>query len=364
MKHSIFRLIYILIPVALICFLAVSAFAGEIIEGQVKADKNINLLNVKIEVSAYEQGENGWYYGSRPIAIFTDKDGYFSFERPEGDYYTCELVTESLPSGYGAERISIDGDSSGRPKNGFIFKIEPVAEVRTSYDNGHLSASFYGENGQPLSRRWEYIDSTGEKYEYITYEALNDLDTVIYTGKILVGMHPFDYSAEDDISDRSKGDKMSYLKSEGLISQDKYYSLWLDYREDGFDETDISYDYDHGGIYWCGNLISAMEEEIRVYANKTEDAELKSRIQSTLGISTSVYETEASPESGSGSADDLDESSVETDISPESTDKSVSDTADTGASNGNGRVTVLVLIILCVIFFALGFLMGIRIRRK
>ncbi len=353
--------------VAFCCFLwssSVFVFAakGDVIEGKVVCDDTVNLSGIEIYIDRFERVDEYSFVGNLAETVPVDKDGNFSFKDPGGDHFGCSIKRQSLPWGYGSKKHIISSNSDFYKENGLIFEIALVADMEVSYSaHGGLSYTAYDENGELLQCEIERVDDPSVSYEDITYEELKELDSITYKGKVLVGNKVFDWSGDEEIAG-DIGSKIGYLRYNEHISLDKYYDLWLDYREDDFDGT----------VFECGTPIRAMEDEIRNYANQTADPELKERIIRLLGESTDnaliTYQNDYSPEIGIADTafateTELNDTSFitsDTEAVPELNDISETEAVD----NESGTYSHLLFLIPCALLFALGILLGVFVGKR
>lgn len=267
--YAIFSLIF-----CFSCF-AIATDEPSIIEGRVICKDDIVLAGIEIYIDRYiSRGDSAT--GTEVETVKTDENGYFSFKDPGGSYFGCGIKKSSLPYGYGSKKLIITAKSDFYKENGMLFELAAVADAKVNYAaGGGISYSIHDANGDIIYCDIERIDTPNTDYENITYEELKKLDKITHSGQVIVGSGTYDWSGDESILSESIGSKIGILKNYELISDDKYYGLLLDYIEDDYD----------GAEFFCGNPIMSLKNEIREYANQTEDPDLKDRIIKLLGTS-------------------------------------------------------------------------------
>ncbi len=264
--------------VSLFCFFSCCliffsyATEGDIIKGQVVCEADIDLSNIKFDIELVSA--SGTHFPSSVVC--TDKDGNFSFVHPSvasGAYCSVFIYDDSLPKGYGSKKLAISLQSSYYAENGLVFELSEIDHLVASYSgHGGVSYSVYDKSEETLYCNVEITYEKCESFENITYDEVKNLKKLARKGRATAGTKFIDWSGYDTLDD-SIDMKLSTLLSEECISLDKYYDLWLDWREDDF----------NGTTFMCGNPIMSFESKIRAYANETKNPQLKEKIIRILG---------------------------------------------------------------------------------
>ncbi|MBQ8005697.1 MAG: hypothetical protein IJ303_05245 [Clostridia bacterium] len=246
------------------------AAKGDIIEGQVICDADVDLSNIKFDIDLLSKSGN-----CHPsTVVYTNKEGKFSFAHPGGDSFYCAVNIDSLPFGYGSKQLGISEKSTRFSEMGLVLELTKIDSISVSYSGGGgVSYSIRDKEGDVIYCKTEITTDECVSFENITYEELKLLARLPRSGHAIAGGRMVEWSGYDAIGADPIDMKMGKLYSDGYISLDKYYDLWLDWREDAFGGT----------VFMCGNPIMAMEETILDYADQTKNAALKERIITLLG---------------------------------------------------------------------------------
>ncbi len=319
------------------CFVGYVTASDEpaLIYGRVVCGDDIYLSGIEIYIDRYTSDG----VGTAVETVKTDEDGYFSFKDPGGSYFGCGIKISSLPYGYGSKKFIITAKSDFYKENGMLFELAAVADVKLNYRGGGLSYSIHDANGDIIYCDIERVDTPNSDYENITYEELKKLEKITYKGQLIVGSGAYDWSGEESISAESVGGKISYLKNYELISDDKYYSLLLDYIEDDYD----------GETVFCGNYLMSLKNKIREYANQTENTALRERIIELLGTSDEFGFGEIITEKQ--------EDESEREVIEETMEDEPEKTKIT-------KITPLLLLVPCALVFVIGLIFGIIFWKK
>lgn len=165
-----------------------------------------------------------------PVEV--DGNGAFSFEKTANSYWV-DIVIESLPKGYGANRRYVTTYGTDA-----LFTLRRVESIDISYTYGSLQVNLYDRDGKELHANYEVIPHApewaedmktlvGEGKPYSTkLDYIDSLTERVYAGRAVCGNVSQSYRYTEPWNSASVADKLDAFYEAGVISREEYLDMY------------------------------------------------------------------------------------------------------------------------------------------